>query len=637
MFGVCAFHSDPGPADRGSSFSSGAEALAAMPGRIEDYALVGDCETAALIHRDGSVDWLCWPRFDSGAIFAALLGNSDNGRWLLSAAEPNCRVTRRYRSDTLILETEIEGVAGSVTVIDFMPPRGQASDLVRLVMGRSGRLAMSTKLTFRFDYGEVIPWVTRDDAGELRAVAGPDMVVLRTPVPLRGENMHTVGEFDVAAGETAAFVLSYGSSHMPPPAPIDALAALKDTENFWRDWTARSTLGGEYADVIKRSIITLKALTYRPTGGIVAAPTTSLPEMLGGSRNWDYRFCWLRDATFTLLALMNAGYYDDAENRRRWLARAIAGAPQQLQIMYGIGGERRLTEWIAGWLEGYEGARPVRIGNAAHEQIQLDVYGEVMDALFHARLGGLAADEASWNIQLKLLEHLETIWTEPDEGIWEVRGGPRQFVHSKVMAWVAFDRACKMVEQFDMKGPYDRWAALRDVIHREVCAKGFDSDIGAFTQSYGSKHLDASALLIPLIGFLPPDDPRVLATVAAIERHLTFDGLVLRYDTRFSDDGLPPGEGVFLPCSFWLAHVYMLQGRDEDARQLFRRLVGLCNDLGLLSEEYDPGEKRALGNFPQAFSHIALVYAGLALAKAPVGAQRHDVNAGERPPAPKPR
>jgi GH15 family glucan-1,4-alpha-glucosidase len=591
-----------------------------MASKIEDYALVGDCETSALIGRDGSVDWLCWPRFDSGACFAALLGTPANGRWLIAPVGPISRSQRRYRGDTLILETEIETAEGAVTLVEFMPPRGKASDLVRLVVGKRGAVRMHTELILRFDFGSEVPWVTRFPNHTLRAIAGPDMVVLRTHVALRGKDLTTIGEFTVAAGETVPFVLTYGPSHHALPAPIDPLAALADTEAFWREWSARFHGEGEWTEASLRSLITLKALTYRPTGGIVAAPTTSLPEALGGSRNWDYRYCWLRDATFTLLALMNGGYYDEALEWREWLLRAVAGDPAQVQIMYGLAGERRLTEWEAPWLSGYEGARPVRIGNAAAEQLQLDIYGEIMDALYQGQNGKLGASHAGWMLERELLRHLETICDKPDQGIWEVRGPPRHFTYSKVMAWVAFDRAIKGVERFGLDGPVDRWRGFRQRIHDEVCQKAWNAEIGAFTQSYGSRTLDASILLMPLVGFISPDDPRMRKTVAAIERCLMRDGFVRRYDPAAGNDGLAGDEGVFLACSFWLADNYVQQDRWEEARQLFERLLALRNDVGLLAEEYDPRAKRFVGNFPQAFSHIALVNTAhnLSHAKKPV-------------------
>ncbi len=569
--------------------------------------MLGDCETAALVSRSGSIDWLCWPRFDSGACFAALLGGPEHGRWLLAPAEASARVKRRYRNDTLILETDFETAQGAVTLIDFMPLRNKSSNVIRLVVGKRGQVAMRTELIVRFDYGSLVPWVTRLDDGSRCAIAGPDRVVLRTPVPLRGEDLKTVGEFTVAAGEMIPFVLSYSPSHLALPDGVDAASALAETERFWREWAGRCSDAGDYSEVVRRSLITLKALTYRATGGIVAAATTSLPEQLGGPRNWDYRYCWLRDATFTLQAMMNGGYYEEAQAWRAWLLRAVAGDPAQVQIMYGIAGERRLTEWEVPWLPGYEHSKPVRIGNAASEQRQLDMYGEVMDALHQGRRGKLAASEAGWALQRKLLDHLDSIWDQPDRGMWEVRGEPRQFTYSKVMAWVAVDRAIKSVEQFGLEGPLDCWKALRSQIHEQVCRKGFNSKIGAFVQSYGSKELDASILLLPLVGFLPPSDPRIRSTVEAIERHLTVDGFVLRYDTSAASDGLPAGEGVFLACSFWLADNLVLLERREDARRLFERLLSLRNDVGLLSEEYDSHAKRLVGNFPQAFSHITLV------------------------------
>jgi len=578
-----------------------------MGARIEDYGLIGDCETAALVSKDGSIDWLCWPRFDSGACFAALLGNSKNGRWRIAPAQAKSRITRRYRPATLILETTFTTADGEVTVIDFMPLREQASHLVRLVVGTRGTVAIRTELVIRFDYGQSVPWVKRTENGDLLAISGPDMVVLRTPVEMRGEQLTSVGEFTVSAGETIPFVLMYVQSHLPAPDPVDAEDALRQTQNFWEEWTSVHKSTGPYAPFVLRSLITLKALTYLPTGGIVAAPTTSLPEQLGGPRNWDYRFCWLRDATLTLLALMNSGYYDEACAWRDWLLRAAAGSPSQIRIMYGLAGDKRLAEWEVPWLAGYEGSKPVRIGNAAADQLQLDVFGEVLDAMHQARVGGLQPLADAWDFQRVLMSHLEEIWPLEDEGIWEVRGGRRHFTYSKMMAWVAFDRTIRSAEAFGLEGPIDHWRKLRAQIHAEVCDKAFNPKIGAFMQSYGSEHLDASALLIPVVGFLPPSDPRVAGTVEAIERKLMTNGFVLRYDTDVTQDGLPPGEGAFLACSFWLADAYILLGRRDDARKLFERLLTLCNDLGLLSEEYDPAGKRLLGNFPQAFSHIALV------------------------------
>lgn len=583
---------------------------------IEDYALIGDCETAALVSRRGSIDWLCWPRFDSPACFAALLGNPRNGRWLMEAEDPDARVTRRYRPDTLILETRIEASDGTVTVIDFMPPRGTNSDVVRLVRGEGGRVRMHTELVLRFDYGRTIPWVSHLEDGTWRAIAGPDMVLLHTPVEVSGKDLTTVADFDVSEGETVPFVLTHGASHLPPPAAINPLEALDATETFWTEWTAKCESLGEWADAVRRSLITLKALTYAPTGGIVAAPTTSLPEHLGGSRNWDYRFCWVRDATLTLLALMNAGYYEEARQWRDWLLRAAAGWPAQLQIMYGIAGERRLDEYEIPWLDGYEGSRPVRVGNAAHDQLQLDVFGELMDALHQARRGGLHPREADWEFQRALLVHLESIWNQPDQGLWETRSEPRHYTFSKVMAWVALDRGIRAADAFGLEGPVDRWRALRRQIHDEVCTRGFNASMGAFVQSYDSTEMDASLLLLPTVGFLPASDPRIRGTIAAVERELFVDGFVLRYNTGTSDDGLPPGEGAFLACSFWLADAWVLLGRVDDARRLFERLLTLRNDVGLLAEEYDTGANRLVGNFPQAFSHIALIDTAHNLARA---------------------
>jgi GH15 family glucan-1,4-alpha-glucosidase len=574
---------------------------------LEDYALIGDCETVALVSRAGSIDWLCWPRFDSGACFAALLGTPEHGRWLVEATDPKSRSTRRYRPGTLILETAIETPDGAATVIDFMPLRGANSDIVRLVRGDRGRVAMRTELVLRFDYGRTVPWVNRLPDGTFRAIAGPDMVVMHTPVDLRGEDLKTVATFDVTAGTTIPLVLTRGPSHLAPPDSIDAEASLVATDKYWTDWTSRCQSQGEWAEAVERSLITLKALTYTPTGGIVAAATTSLPEQLGGTRNWDYRFCWLRDATLTLLALMNAGYYDEAQAWRDWLLRAAAGAPWQLQIMYGLAGEHRLTEFEIPWLPGYEHSTPVRVGNAAHEQLQLDVYGEVLDTLHQARRGGLQTRDFDWAFQRAVLQHLEQVWERPDQGMWEIRGDPRHFTYSKVMAWVALDRGIRAIEEAVLEGPLDRWRDVRRRIHDEVCACGFDRELGSFVQSYGSKELDASLLLLPTTGFLPPTDPRVRGTIEAIERRLFVDGFVLRYDTHSSTDGLPPGEGAFLACSFWLVDAMLLMGRNAEARELFERLLGLRNDVGLLAEEYDTRARRLVGNFPQAFSHIALV------------------------------
>jgi GH15 family glucan-1,4-alpha-glucosidase len=573
---------------------------------IEDYALIGDCEAAALVSRDGSIDWLCWPRFDSEACFAALLGSEEHGHWQIAPCDGTARVTRRYRPNTLILETRFECNEGAVSIIDFMPVKAAQSHVVRLVVGERGSVAMRTKLVLRFGYGAIVPWVTRLD-GALRAIAGPDMVVLRTPVELRGENLTTVGEFKVSAGEAVPFVLTYAPSHMPPPRPLNAKSALERTQRFWTGWAKKCRPAGHCSDAVIRSLIALKALTFWRTGGIVAAPTTSLPEQLGGVRNWDYRFCWLRDATLTLLALMNAGYSDEAQAWREWLLRAVAGSPDQVQIMYGIAGERRLDEWTVPWLPGYEGSAPVRIGNAAHGQRQLDVFGEVMDALHQGRCSGLAASESGWAVQQALLSYLERIWSEPDEGIWEVRGGRKHFTYSKMMAWVAFNSAIRSAKEFDLEGPVEHWQKVAAAIHADVCERGFDRELGSFVQSYGSKQLDASLLLMPCVGFLLCDDPRVRGTVAAIERRLLVDGFVMRYESADTDDGLPPGEGAFLACSFWLVDAYILQGRGQDARRLFDRLLALCNDVGLLSEEYDPRARRLVGNFPQAFTHVALI------------------------------
>ena len=588
-----------------------------MPALIEDYALVGDGHTAALISRDGSVDWLCWPRFDSGACFAALLGTEQNGRWLIApVSDTPAKITRRYRGETLILETDFETDEGAVTLIDFMPPGNGWSELVRIVVGRRGTVRMKMELVLRFDYGFSIPWVSRlkHDSG-IKAIVGPDTAVLRTPVELRGENMHTVAEFTVSPGERVPFALAYSPSHLRIPPARDPHTALARTENHWLEWSARSTVEGKYAGPIRRSLITLKALAYEPTGGIVAAPTTSLPEQLGGTRNWDYRYCWLRDATITLLAMMRGGYFDEARAWRSWLARVMAGAPEQLQIMYGISGERRLPEFEVDWLPGYQGAKPVRIGNNAAGQLQLDVYGEVMNALHLARVGGLQADETTWNVQCEMLEHLETIWQEPDEGIWETRGGRQHFTFSKVMAWVAFDRAIKSAESFDLPGPLDHWREIRAQIHAQVCEKSWNPQLNAFTQVYGGDELDASVLLLPQVGFLRPSDPRVIGTLAATEKYLLRDGFVMRYRTTEFDDGLPPGEGTFLACSFWMVDNLALQGRVAEAEEMYERLLALVNDVGLLAEEYDPAAKRLVGNFPQAFSHVALVHTGMNLMK----------------------
>ncbi|MGB2597361.1 MAG: glycoside hydrolase family 15 protein [Pseudolabrys sp.] len=578
-----------------------------MPSRIEDYALIGDLGTAALVGRDGSIDWLCWPHFDSEACFAALLGEPKNGRARIAPKDKTARVTRRYRSDTLILETRFETADGVATLIDFMPPRsGEDSHLVRIVMGERGRVEFESELVLRFGYGAHVPWVTRLQDGTRRAIAGPDMVIMRTPVGTRGKDLTTVADFTVAAGERIPFVLSYAPSHLDPPAPVDPEECLAQTESFWKDWAGKSKISCPWNEAVCRSLITLKALTA-PTGGLCAAPTTSLPEFIGGERNWDYRFCWLRDATLTLLALMNAGYFEEALAWRDWLLRATMGSPSQIQIMYGLRGERRLTERQVHWLAGYENSAPVRIGNAAHNQRQLDIFGEVMDALHQARKGGLPQMDAGWDLQQALLAHLEKIWVERDNGIWEVRCGREHFTFSKVMAWVAFDRAIRSAESFKLPGPVDHWRKIRDHIHNDICERGFDNEVVSFVRSYGSKELDASLLLLPALGFLPPEDPRIRATVGAIERELVVDGLVLRYDTQKSEDGLPAGEGFFLACSFWLVDAYLMLGRRDEAVTLFERLLALRNDVGLLSEEYEPRSQRLVGNFPQAFSHLALV------------------------------
>jgi GH15 family glucan-1,4-alpha-glucosidase len=599
------------------------------PRPIEDYALIGDCVTAALVARNGSIDWLCWPRFDSDACLAALLGDENNGHWSIAPADPVIRVERSYRGDTMVLETIFETRSGTVALIDFMPMlHGQSlvsarTAIVRMVEGRRGKVAMQLHLALRFDFGSSVPWVTKlDDGLGISAIAGPHRAVLRSPVETRGEDLATTADFAVGEGESLSFVLSYNRSHRPIPSAIDPEQALATTEAFWQEWSSRCQYHGRWRDAVVRSLLTLKALTFRDTGGIVAAPTTSLPEQIGGNRNWDYRFCWLRDATLTLLALMQAGYYDEAHEWRDWLHRSVAGSPDQLQIMYGIAGERRLTEVRVPWLPGYAGSVPVRIGNAASDQLQLDVYGEVMNALHHARDAGLASIPSAWSLQLKLVAHLEKIWSEPDEGIWEVRGGRRQFTFSKVMAWVAIERALRDAKKYGLEAPLGRWQALCREIHRTICREGFSQKKQAFTQSFGDSELDASLLMMPIVGFLPPDDPRIRGTIAAIERELFFDGFVARYRSESNVDGLPPGEGAFLPCSFWLADNYAMQGRITEATEMFERLLALRNDVGLLAEEYDPRIKRQVGNFPQAFSHIALLGTAFYLSgSAPVGDQ----------------
>jgi GH15 family glucan-1,4-alpha-glucosidase len=583
--------------------------------RIEDYALIGDCKTAALVGRDGSIDWLCWPRFDSAACFAALLGTAENGRWLVAPKRSSFRVRRRYRAGTLVLETEFETETGSATVIDFMPP-GDGADLVRIVVGRSGRVDFHTELVVRFNYGATVPWVNRLDDGAINVIAGPERLILRTPVTLYGEDLRTVGEFAVEAGQSMEFVLSYGPSYRSPSPAIDPFDALVRTEAFWRQWSDRCPEVGPWTEAVKRSLITLKALTYAPTGGIVAAATTSLPERLGGVRNWDYRCCWLRDATFALQALMSLGYYEEAREWRDWLIRAVAGSPSQVQIMYGVGGERWLPELIVPWLPGYENSAPVRIGNDASTQMQLDVFGEIADVTLQTLKAGMAPSERGRALRPIVLDYLATAWRQPDEGIWEVRGGRQHFVHSKVMAWVAFDRAAHALEAQAFNEAGRRWRDIADEIHAEVCERGFDRDLNSFVQAYGSSRLDASLLLIPLVGFLPPEDPRIRGTLRAIEDRLLIEGeFVLRYETEHAGDGLPAGEGAFLACSFWLVDNYVLQGRHAEARELFGRLLSRCNDVGLLAEEFDPLTGRMLGNFPQAYSHVGLINSALNLSR----------------------
>ncbi len=576
--------------------------------RIEDYALVGDTHSAALVGRDGSVDWLCWPRFDSDACFASLLGTPEHGRWLLAPAGGARKVTRRYRGETLVLETTFRTEDGEARVVDFMPPRTSRPHLVRVVEGLRGSVPFDFELLVRFGYGDRSPWIRPLD-GELCLTAGPDSVRLRSEVPIkwRGHGLHA--GFTVRQGDSLPFLLTWHPSHEDAGPRLDAAKALRATTEHWERWMAQGSAHclGPFASHVRRSLLTLKALTYSPTGGMVAAPTTSLPEQPGGVRNWDYRFCWLRDATLTLVALLDAGYVEEASAWRDWLLRAVAGEPEELQILYGVSGERRLTELTLPWLPGYEGSSPARIGNAAAQQLQLDVYGEVMDCLHLARCSGLDAEQDAWRLQCHLLDWLEGHWQAPDEGIWEVRGPRRHFTHSKVMAWVALDRAVRSAKRFGLEGPVERWRALAATIHRQVCQRGYDADRGTFTQAYGDPQLDASLLMIPLVGFLPAKDPRVVGTVEAISRELLHDGFVYRYDSRQTPDGLPPGEGVFLPCSFWLADCLALMGRRTQAEALFARLAGLSNDVGLLSEEYLPTERRLAGNFPQAFSHLALV------------------------------
>jgi GH15 family glucan-1,4-alpha-glucosidase len=594
--------------------------------QIEEYALIGDCETAALVGRDGSINWLCFPRFDAGACFAALLGSEENGRWSLAPAGKIRHIRRRYQTDTLILETEFETDEGIVTLIDWMPPRqiSDAPHVMRMVVGKSGQVRMRLDLIVRFDYGWIVPWVEEIDDG-IRIAAGPDSLYFSTELPLQSENTGTVAEFTVAEGQRIPFTLTWASAFMDRPSGIDPEQSLRQTTAWWHEWTGRCTYEGEWQDMVVRSLITLKALTYAPTGGIVAAPTTSLPEKLGGERNWDYRYCWLRDATFTLYALIIGGYTEEASHWREWLVNAVAGRPETMHIMYGLAGERRLPELELEWLPGYKESQPVRIGNAAYDQHQLDVYGEVMDALHLARRTDLPISHDAWRVQKGIMRFLEKDWQEPDNGIWEMRGPKRHFTHSKVMAWVAADRAVKAVEEFGLEGPVEKWRLLRKKIHDEVCDQGFDSELNTFVQYYGAETVDASLLMIPLVGFLPADDPRMLGTVEAIEKELLEDGFVHRYDTDLEIDGLPPGEGTFLLCTFWLVDNYALQGRHDEARALFERLLDLCNDVGLLAEEYDPAAGHFLGNFPQAFSHIGLINSACNLSRAdgPAVERRH--------------
>ena len=585
-----------------------------MPRPIEDYALIGNQETVALVARDGSIDWLGMPRFDSPPCFAALLGTPDHGRWRVAPVADDVEVKREYRDGSTILETRFATVDGEVSVIDFMARREGASDLMRVVRGLRGRVAMRTELVVRFDYGVIVPWVSRQEDGRLHFTAGPDRLTLSTPLELRGEGMRSVGEFELGEGDELAFALTWQPSwrdDLPAPDPATALAQV---EAQWEAWSDKLPQGDQVSEAVRRSLVTLKALAHWETGGIIAAATTSLPEKIGGTRNWDYRFCWLRDATFTLYALLELGFVDEAEAWRAWLVRAVAGSPDDLQIMYGVAGERRLDEYEVPWLPGYENSAPVRVGNAAAGQVQLDVYGEVLDALYVARKAGLAYDATSWSLECAMVRHLETIWDQPDDGIWEVRGGRRHFTHSKVMAWVAFDRVVRSATEFGLAGPVDHWREVRDAIHAQVCERGFDAAQNSFVQSYGSTALDASLLLIAVVGFLPPEDARIRGTVAAIERGLLRHGLVLRYDTGEVKDGLPPGEGAFLACSFWLADNWLLQDRVDEAQALFDRLLSYRNDVGLLAEEYDPVAKRQLGNFPQAFSHLALINTATCLA-----------------------
>ena len=614
------------PADGGIHKRGAAAAgVSAVSTRIEDYAVIGDLHTMALVARDGSIDWLCLPRFDSGACFAALLGTPDHGRWLMGPKGEAKATRRRYRDGTLVLETEFDAEEGTAAVIDCMPVHAHAPYVLRVVEGRRGRAAMRMELLIRSDYGSVVPWVQRIEGG-ISAIAGPDRLVFRTSVPIVNKHFKTTAEFTVEAGRRVEFILSWHPSHKPSPPALDCSQAVEATASWWREWSGRCTYDGPWKDDVLRSLITLKALTHARTGGILAAATTSLPEHLGGVRNWDYRYCWLRDATFTLLALLGGGYVDEAQAWRRWLHRAVAGDPAKTNIMYGLAGERRLPELELPWLPGYAGSKPVRIGNAATEQFQLDVYGEVLDSLYQARKNGLEPEKSGWSVAAALARVVEKAWREQDEGIWEVRGPRRHFTHSKVMAWVALDRAVKSVEEYGLPGPVDRWRQCRDEIHRAICEGGYDKDLGSFVQYFGSKHLDASLLMIPLVGFLPASDPRVRGTVEAIEKNLMRDDFVQRYDTRTDTDGLPAGEGAFLPCTFWLADNYHLLGRTDDARNLFERLLSLRNDVGLLAEEYDPHARRQVGNFPQAFSHVGLVNTAMNLSRRDGPAEKRKEN-----------
>ncbi len=590
--------------------------------RIEDYALIGDCQTAALVGLDGSIDWLCLPRFDSGACFAALLGGPEHGRWLIAPGRALKRATRAYRDGTLVLDTTFETDDGAVVVTDCMPQRESVPHLVRLVRGLRGRVPLRMELVVRFDYGSVVPWVRSDGHNGIMAIAGPDALRLQSDVPVRGEGLTTVADFELGEGEQISFVLTWHPSHTKDPPHLDAATVVQKAERDWRAWSARCTYEGPWRDVVVRSLVTLKALTHGSTGAIVAAPTTSLPEAIGGVRNWDYRYCWVRDATFTLLALVESGYREEAKAWSEWMLRAVAGDPSKLQIMYALDGARRLSEWQVDWLPGYEASVPVRVGNAASDQLQLDVYGELLDAMHQCYRIGLEPEAAAWQLQRSLLQFLESIWDEPDNGIWEVRGPKRQFTHSKVMAWVAFDRGIKAIQDFGMEGPIDRWKAISQQIHAEICQKAYDPEVGAFVQYFGAKELDASVLMIPLVGFLPPEDPRVRSTARAIEERLLKGGLVRRYETHGDVDGLPGGEGMFLACSFWLADNWALMGRQADACRLFERLVGMANDVGLLSEEFDVASGRLVGNFPQAFSHVSLVNTAHNLALAGGGPAR---------------